>query len=385
MKSVEGLLLIEGRLVAGRVAMDGGRIVGLELLARETLEREAPIVAPGLVDLHIHGFGGADPLTDLAAMALALAHAGTTAFQPTLFPAAPERLGALCSGVRDAAAALGGGGALVVGLHLEGPFVNPRAAGALPVDALAAPSPAALRDILGPSSDDGRGVRTITLAPELSGACELVAELARSGVRVSLGHSLASAAEARGAVDAGAAGVTHLYNAMGGLHHRDAGLANVALVEDVLFAEIIGDLVHVAPEAFDLALRARGPRGLCLVSDALRGAGTGCDVFHCHGRDHEVIDGAAYYPAGGDGEPARLAGSALSQLEMVRRLVARGVVGVEDALTMASEAPARALGMEDELGRLRVGNRADLLVLDASDLALGQVLVGGEAPAPQHP
>ena len=378
MSSVEGLLLAEGALVAGRIDCEGGLIAGLELAECSALAPGAPLVAPGLVDLHVHGFGGADPLTDLAGMARALARAGTTAFQPTLFPAAPQRLGAHCAGVHAAAAGLGEGAARVLGLHLEGPFVTPRRAGALPVEALAAPSPEGLRAILGPATDGGRGVRTVTLAPELPGAGELIGELARSGVRVSLGHSLATGSEARTAVAAGAAGVTHLYNAMGGVHHRNSGLANVALVEDVLSVEIIGDLVHVGPEALDLALRARGPRGLCLVSDALRGAGTGCDVFHWHGRDHEIRDGAAYYPARGDGEPARLAGSALSQLEMVRRLVARGVVGVEDALTMASEAPARALGLEDDLGRLRIGGRADLLLLDAADLALREVWIGGE-------
>jgi N-acetylglucosamine-6-phosphate deacetylase len=380
--SIAGNLLVEGRLICGRLDCEGGRIVGLELDESGTAGVGAPIVAPGLVDLHVHGFGGADPLTDLSAMAAALARAGTTAFQPTLFPRAPERLGEDCASVHGAAAALGERSARVVGLHLEGPFVNPRSAGALPVADLAAPSPEGLAAILGPATGDGRGVRTVTLAPELPGAGELIDELAGSGVRVSLGHSLATGAQARSAVGAGAVGVTHLYNAMSGVHHRDSGLASVALVEDVLFAEIIGDLVHVGREAFELALRARGPRGLCLVSDALRGAGTGCDVFHWHGREHEVRDGAAYYPAGTDGEPARLAGSAFSQLEMVRRLVARGVVGLADALTMASEAPARALGLEDELGRLRRGARADLILLEPDGLALREVWVGGCPPAP---
>jgi N-acetylglucosamine-6-phosphate deacetylase len=161
-------------------------------------------------------------------------------------------------------------------------------------------------------------------------------------------------------------------------HHREAGLAGFALTDAALFAEIIGDLVHVGAEAFELALRARGTSGLCLVSDALRGAGTGCDRFGWHGREHVVRDGAAFYPATQPGAAARLAGSACSQLEMIRRLVSRGVVGLAEALTMASATPARALGLERELGELRTGAAADLLVLRGKELEIEQVFVRGK-------
>ncbi len=375
---ISGRLLVAGRLVPGTVHFAGGRIERVEL-REEAVESTAPIVAPGLVDLHVHGYGGADPVTQLASMAEALARHGTTAFQPTLFPAAPNVLGGICESTWDAAARLPANGARVVGLHLEGPFVNPERAGALPREDLATPSVESLRAILGPASGGGRGVKTVTLAPELSGSAELVRELVRCGVRVSLGHSKATAAEARAAARAGAVGATHLFNAMNGIHHREVGLAGLALIESALVAEIIGDLVHVGPEAVELALAARGPDGLALVSDALRGAGTGCDVFHSHGRDHEIHDGAAYYPAG-PGRPERqLAGTAMGQLDMVRRLVARGVVGIEDALRMASETPARALGLERELGTLSAGARADLIVLSPNDLGLVDVLVGGRS------
>ena len=214
----------------------------------------------------------------------------------------------------------------------------------------------------------------MTLAPELAGSADLVAELVRSGVRVSLGHSLATAAQARSAARAGAVGATHLFNAMGPLHHREVGLAGCALTESALFAELIGDLVHVGPDAVALALAARGPAGLCLVSDALSGAGTGCDTFHCNGREHHIHDGAAWF--GGPDEP-RLGGSASGQLDQVRRLVGAGVVSLEEALTMAAETPARALGLEGEFGRLAVGARADLIQLAGPDLQLEQVWVAG--------
>lgn len=396
MTSLRGRLLLEGKLITGTLTWDGAKITRVEVEG-EIGGADLPIVSPGLVDLHVHGFGGFDPLDDVAGMALALARAGTTAFQPTLFPAEPALLGQQAERVWAEAVKLPpGAAARVAGLHLEGPFVNPGAAGALPVGDLAQPSVAALRKILGSATGSGRGVRTMTLAPELSGSSELIAELVRSHVRVSLGHSRASAREARAAARAGASGATHLFNAMPPLHHREVGLAGFALTDAALFAEIIGDLVHVGPEAIELALRARGVSGLCLVSDALRGAGTGCDVFHWHGREHIARDGAAYYAPtnpgapkspGGQGSPAgpgspgaepRLAGSASSQLEMVRKLTTRGVIGVPEALAMASSTPARALGLEREIGDLRPGLAADFIVLRGRELELEQVWVGGQ-------
>jgi N-acetylglucosamine-6-phosphate deacetylase len=375
--ALRGRLLVDGKLVTGTVTWTGARIASIDLEG-EIGGADLPIVAPGLVDLHVHGFGGFDPLVDVGAMARALAHAGTTAFQPTLFPAEPVQLGKQAEELWSTASALrASSGARVVGLHLEGPFVNPEAAGALPVEALAQPSKAALARILGPSTGSGRGVRTMTLAPELAGASDLVPELTRAHVRVSLGHSRASAAQARAAARAGASGATHLFNAMAPLHHREAGLAGFALTDAALYAEIIGDLVHVGPEAFELALRARGAAGLCLVSDALPGAGTGCDVFHWRGREHLARDGAAYYAPKKPGDVPKLAGSASSQLEMVRKLSSRGVIGLPEALEMASTTPARALGLERELGALRPGLAADFIVLRGRELELAEVWIGG--------
>lgn len=378
MTSIRGRLLIGGRLAPGTVEIADGRIRAVELASSLGEPEVSRIVAPGLIDLHVHGFGGFGPLDELPRMAAALARAGTTAFQPTLFPARPQRLGQLCEQVSRAALELGPKAARVLGLHLEGPFVNPERAGALPAADLAEPSVEGLRAILGPATGAGRGIQTMTLAPELPGSADLVAELVRCGVRVSLGHSKAAAADARAATRAGASGATHLFNAMSPMHHREVGLAGFALIERALTAEIIGDLAHVGAEAFELALAARGPKGLALVSDALLGAGTGCDVFHAHGREHVVHDGTAYYPPSGERREKQLAGTAMGQLEMVRRLVARGVVGVEDALAMASETPARALGIAHERGVIAPNARADLIVLGSADLALEQVYVSGE-------
>ncbi len=372
-----GRLLLDGELRPGRIELDGGRITRVEEDASLDA-RDLPIVAPGLIDLHVHGFGGADPYTDLAGVTRALAREGTTACLPTLFPRrSAETLGAEAEAIWSAARDLAGG-ARVLGLHLEGPFVSPGAVGGLPPDEIAEPSPGALAKILGPSTGGGRGVRAMTIAPELEGAPELIAELARSGVRASLGHSLATASEASRGVRSGATGATHLFNAMRPIHHREAGIAGVALIAEELAVEIIGDLVHVGPEAFQLALHARGPAGLCLISDALSGPVAGEHRFCSHGRDCFVEDGAVWFDDATAEGGRRLTGTVTGQLAAIRRLVARGVCGVADALRMASESPARALGLEAELGTLRAGARADLIVLSGDELALDEVLIAGE-------
>jgi N-acetylglucosamine-6-phosphate deacetylase len=162
---------------------------------------------------------------------------------------------------------------------------------------------------------------------------------------------------------------------MGPFHHRDAGLIGFALSSDAIVAEIIGDLVHVGPEAFEVALAAKGPRHLALVSDALRGAGSGCEVFESHGHRCRSRDGAIWIEDPGV-EP-RLTGAAASQLEAIRRLVGAGVLALPEALTMATEAPARALGREGELGRLAPSARADLLLLRAGSLEVAETVVAG--------
>jgi len=366
-----GRLLLDGALVPGRLRAENGRLVAVERLP--AVPDDAPVVAPGLIDLHVHGYAGLGPDDDLPGLARALAAAGTTAFLPTLFPDAPRPLGRLARDVW-ARRSETTGGARVLGLHLEGPFVNPLRAGGLPRDRLHAPSPAALRGLLDGARPRDLGIRQVTLAPELEGAPALIAELVREGVRVSLGHSVATARDAGRAADAGARGATHLFNAMNGVHHREASLASFALAEDVLVAEIIGDLVHVGREAFRIALRARGTTGLALVSDALRGAGTAEAEFESHGQRCRVQDGAIWLVQEDPAAAPRLTGAAASQLEAIRRLVRAGVLDLAQALTLASESPARALGIEDERGRLVVGAAAEWIEL-GPDLALQRVVL----------
>jgi N-acetylglucosamine-6-phosphate deacetylase len=331
--------------------VDGGLVTGAAAPAdAEVLDVTGCAVVPGLVDLHVHGAGGAaaqGPAADLEAMAGALARGGVTSFLATAFAAPLEELHELVTGPRPT------GGARCVGVHLEGPWVSPQAVGAQPPAALRTPDVDEALALV-----DAGDVRCVTVAPELPGALALVRALAARGVRVSLGHSAASYDEAVRGLEAGATGITHCFNAMTQLQGRDPGLVGAALSWPGLVAEVIADGVHVHPAAVLALVAARGPEGVALVSDCV----DGCAPAGALVRDGDVLR----LPDG------TLAGSALALADAVRRVVSWGVP-LEDAVAMASTTPARALGLDVAL---RPGSRADVLVLDPG-LRVRHVLVDG--------
>ncbi|MDP3714466.1 MAG: N-acetylglucosamine-6-phosphate deacetylase [Mycobacteriales bacterium] len=337
-------LLVDGDRIAGP---DAGPDAGRDPV--EVLDVTGCVVAPGLVDLHVHAAGGAPcqgPRADLPAVSRALARGGVTAYLATAFAAPLPELRALVTAPRPSE------GARCVGVHLEGPWLSPAAAGAQPPEALRVPDVAEALALL-----DAGDVRCVTVAPELPGALDLVRALADRGVRVSLGHSTATYAEGVAAVRAGATGVTHCFNALSPLTGREPGLVGLALTEPDLVVEVIADGVHVHPASVRALVAARGPQGVALVSDCVDGCAPEGLV-----RDGDVLRLA-------DGT---LAGSGLSLSDAVRHVVSWGVP-LADALAMASTTPARALGLDVAL---RPGAVADVVVLDA-DLRVRRVLVAG--------
>lgn len=322
-------------------------------------------VVPGLIDLQCNGALGIDLATEperLWELASLLPRWGVTAWLPTIVTTPPEiserALAALAAGPPD-----GWQGAVPLGLHLEGPFLAATKRGAHRETLLRAPT----RDA-GARWSRSAGVAMVTLAPELDGAAEMIRSLAERGVVVSLGHSAATAEQARAGVDAGASSVTHLFNAMAPLHHRAPGLAGVALTDQRLHVGLIADGVHVAPEVVAVAQAALGDR-LVLVTDAVAalGMGTGPQVL---GGASVRVDAGAVRLADGT-----LAGSVLSLDQAVRKLVAFTGCPPEVAMAAASTAPARLLG-DDARGSLRVGARADAVLLGL-DLQPVVTIVGG--------
>ncbi|HWK29264.1 MAG TPA: amidohydrolase family protein [Solirubrobacter sp.] len=380
--------LVGGRLVAGDVAVRDGRIsaVGLGGGGRG-------VAAPGFVDLHVNGFAGVDFLTTgrdgYERAGAALLASGVTAFQPTFVsapeatlvaalrevPAEPRGHGGVSPRSTGAASPRGGpaharGAASssaaprVLGAHLEGPFLA--RAGAHDPRALRAPDLALLRRLL-----DAGPVTQVTLAPELDGALELVDELVRRGVTAAAGHTNADAAAAHAAFDRGVRTVAHLFNAMALGTAREPGLVLAALGRPDVTVQMIGDLVHVAPDALLAAWRAAAGR-FALVTDAAAPAGATDGEFVLGGRPVRAAGGVVRGADGG------LAGSALTMIAGVRNLVSLGIP-LEDALAAASRVPARIAGRPD-LGTLEPGAAADVVVLD-DRLEVARVVVNGVAGA----
>jgi len=373
-----GAALVLGEVVRGDVAVEDGAVVELGLPPAGS-----DLAVPGLIDLQVNGYAGIEAgsasVGELEEMGRALARDGVLAYQPTLISddpgemlAALARLGELARrrGRRGAgapsAAQAGfergrGGGAHVLGVHVEGPFLARERAGAHPLGRLIAPDRTLAEAMLAAAP-----VSMVTLAPELPGGIELVSLLAAAGVVVSLGHSSADAEQARRAVAAGATAVTHLFNAMAPVSARAPGLAAAALDDRRVHVQIIADGVHVAGELVRLAFAAAGER-CSLVTDCTRLAGLGA------GRDR----GGA--PLVSDGSAARrpdgtIAGGVFSLLHCVRNLTGWSV-GLEEALAAVTARPAAVLG-RDDVGVLRPGGPADLVVLD-DNLELRSVILEG--------
>jgi N-acetylglucosamine-6-phosphate deacetylase len=352
--------LVDGALVEGDVVVAEGRV--LEVGAAPSGGRG--VAVPGFLDLHINGLVGVDFLsTDLdgyRAAGAALAATGVTGYLPTFITSPLEDYpGAL----KVAAAAQGlDGGARVLGVHLEGPYLSPAWPGAHDPEQLREPDVAEALALC-----DGGPVRMVTLAPERAGGLDLVAALTERGVVVSLGHTDADAATANAAFDRGARAITHLYNAHRRWTARDPGVGGAALIRPGVTVQAIVDHVHLAPEAAYAAFLTARER-FSLVTDAMEAAGQGDGVYRL-GRREVSVHGARAELSDG-----LLAGSVLTMDAAVRNLRASGASFAE-AVWAATGAPARLLG-DPELGILRVGARADITVLD-EDLRVTRTLVAG--------
>lgn len=355
----------EGAWRTDDVACRDGDLVDGAAADATVLDAAGQLAVPGFIDLQCNGALGIDLASEperLWELASVLPRWGVTAWLPTIVTTPPDvtqrALATLAAGPPA-----GWVGATPLGLHLEGPFLSATKRGAHPEALLRRPSLAAID---GWSRD--AGVRLVTLAPELDGAIDVIEALVARGVIVSIGHSDASAAQALAAVDAGAAWVTHLFNAMSPLHHREPGVSGAALTEPRLHVGLIADGIHVAPSVVAIVQRALGER-LTLVTDAVGALGL---------PPGEQRLGRATVTVGDDGvrlPDGTLAGSNLSMDQAIRNLIAFTGCTPEVAVVAASEAPARVLG-EAARGTLQSGRRADIVLL-SSDLEVVTTILGG--------
>lgn len=380
------IMTAEGFRPATDVYVEGGVIarIGQHLPVRggERFDVGGRLLAPGFIDLHIHGAAGAmcelgDPAA-IRRISEFLPRFGVTGFLATVATLPPEQLRAAV----DAVVAVAGQeeGARILGIHLEGPYLSPLRAGAQAVPWMRSPS---IEEIDGLQARARGRIRMVTVAPELDGALPLIAALRDSGIVAAVGHSNATADEMLCAIGAGATHVTHLFNAMRELHHREPGVLGVALTEDAVSVEVICDGHHVAPRVVDLVLRSKPANKFVLVSDAVAALGMPDGEYEMFGVPCAIAGGAVRLREGGT-----LAGSCLSLDRAVRNL-RRWLphLSPQRAIEAASAAPAAVIG-EGGAGRIAEGCVADLIVLEP-DLAVAATFCRGrlmwQQLAPQVP
>lgn len=371
MRIVNGHVFNGTQFVAGDVCIEGGRFVSpVEYIDDgEVLDAAGQVVAPGLVDIHFHGCMGHDfcdaSVESIAAMARYEASQGVTSICPTTMTYPEELLGR----VMDAAAAFvpSDEGSSLVGINLEGPFISPNKVGAQNPLYVQKPNAATLRRLCERSLGL---VKLVDVAPEEEGALEFIREV-HQDVRVSLAHTCATYDDAAAAFEAGARHMTHLYNAMPGLHHREPGPIAAAVERDDITPEIICDGVHIHPAMVRLAFKLFGPERMILISDTMEAAGLDDGEYQLGGQAVTVRGNRATLHDG------TIAGSNTNLALCLGHAVREMSIPLGHALRAATFNPARAIGVEDECGSIAPGKRADLVFLD-DDARITQVMLRGK-------
>lgn len=360
------ILLETGIIPNGFVLVEGGKIKAAGPMNElPSVEKETHIVdlqgkhtvVPGFIDIHIHGAAGADTMDAtpqaLQTMATALPREGTTSFLATTI----TQEAASIERALQNAATFGSkpGQAELLGVHLEGPFINTVRAGAQPKDSILQPDIELFKKWQAAANDQ---IKLVTMAPELENGLEFVRYLASTGVIASVGHSDALFTDVEAAVEAGANHVTHLFNGMRGMHHREPGVAGSALLFEKIMLEMIADGIHIHPEMVKLVMKAKGVDGVILITDSMRAKGLQDGTYELGGQEVTVADGKAVLADG------TLAGSILKMDDAVKNIIGFASVTLEQACKMASTNPAKQLKVFDRKGSIAPGKDADLVVLD---------------------
>jgi N-acetylglucosamine-6-phosphate deacetylase len=330
------------------------------------------ILAPGFVDIHVHGGAGHDVMeadgTSLAAIERHMADHGVTSYLPTTVTApmdrtlaALERLGKAVAR-RDEA----DGSARPLGIHLEGPFISHVKRGVHPPEHLLSPTPEMLDRFWQASQGT---VRMMTIAPELPGAEETIRSARVLGIQASLGHSDATYDQARAAINAGAGHATHTFNAMRVLDHRNPGILGAVLADDAMSADIIADGIHVHPSVVRVFLQAKGPESAILITDAISATGMPEGRYRLGPLEVEVKGGRCE-------QQGKLAGSVLTLDRAVRNVMTFAGWNLQQAVRLATLNPSRLLGLSAERGTVAPGRVADLVALTPEGEVVRTIVAG---------
>ena len=371
---INGRVLTPAGLVDGQaVLVEGGKVAAVVPTAdvpagAERQDLGGGLLVPGYIDTQVNGGGGVlfnDAPTARTIAAIGAAHRayGTTGFLPTLIS---DDLDVVDAALRATEDAIAQGVPGVLGVHIEGPFLNPKRKGIHDETKFRVLDDAAIALL----SSLKRGKLLLTLAPERT-TPEIIARLAKAGVIVAAGHTNAAYATMRQAIDHGLTGVTHLFNAMSPLTSREPGVVGAVLEDQSVWAGIIVDGRHVDPVTLKIAMRSRPLDRFMLVTDAMPTVGMADKRFSLQGREITVRDGVCV------GEDGTLAGSDLDMAAAVRNAVATLDLSLADAVMMASAAPAAFLGLSGQRGAIAPGLAADFCLLD-DDLNVAKTWIDGK-------
>ena len=366
-------IILPDRTVEGMALLFGEKIEGI--VPEKDIPADADVIdaggkylSPGFIDLHIHGYlnrdvsdGRADGVRE---MARGIVKNGVTAFLPTTMTVSQGEINAALDSVRAVKAeSESWDGARILGVNLEGPFINPKKKGAQAEEHIRKPD----ADFIAKNADI---IRLTTIAPEMDEGCGAIRRItSETGVRVSIGHTDATYEQALEGIEAGATHITHLFNAQTGLHHRKPGVVGAALGTDV-FCEMIADTFHVHPGLFSLVYKAKRGR-LVLITDCTRAGGMP-DGEYSLGGQKTFVSGIKCLL-----EDGTIAGSVLKLNQAVKNLRDNAHIGIAEAVACATLNPAAALGIDAECGSLEAGKRADMTIFD-DDLNVTTTIIAGE-------
>lgn len=333
----------------------------------DVIDAKGNLVAPGLVDIHIHGYLGEDAsdgsATGLKVMAAGIAKNGVTSWCPTTMTIAKDEIVKAFDTAREVKAESSCYGAKILGVNCEGPFINPSKKGAQPGEYILPPD----GDFILQHADI---LKLFTVAPEMEGAKECIKKVYEDGrVLASMGHTGATFEEANAGIEAGVRHATHLFNAMTALQHRNPGVVGAALSDERVSCELIADTFHVNPGLYKLVAKAKGDK-LCLITDCMRAGGME-DGDYTLGGQHVIKTGIQCLL-----EDGTIAGSVLKLNEAVKNLKDYTELSLSDIFACASLNPAKAVGEADRIGSLEVGKCADIIICDDNIEVLTTIIEG---------